>query len=111
MRRRNPASLNLIVRRRPSLVPHPIVIRRQWLRVMLAVFAALAISIAGFILLAIILPATFMGAILPWADRPIGSGMFLVLTVPLAGAISIAAMVILARAFYVRLSPRNGGTT
>lgn len=74
---------------------------------MLAVVAALVISIAGFILLAFVMPATVMGAIHPWADRRVESGAFFVVTVPPIGLMSLVALCVFTRAFYVRLSPRH----
>jgi hypothetical protein len=81
-----------------------IAIRSPWLRAILAVFAAFLISIAGFILLAFVIPAVVMGAMVPWADRPVGSGMYFLLTVPPVGLISLIALCVLTRVFYVRLS-------
>jgi len=86
-------------------MPQHFAVRSPWLRGMLAVLAALTIAIAGFLLLAFILPAAVMGATLPWVDRPVGSGMFFVVTVPPAGILSIVALVMLTRVIYSRLSP------
>ena len=85
-------------------VPQKIAIRSPWLRAILAAFAAFLISIVGFILLAFVIPAVVMGAMVPWADRPVGSAMYFLLTVPPVGLISLIALCVLTRVFYVRLS-------